>query len=107
MSRDEIQYPNAEKFIPERFLDTEGVLTDDTPDFVYGFGRRICPGKQRSITPGHHSYAYSSSSGRHIADASLWIAMVTMLATLDFNLAKDADGREIEFEAEYMNGLAR
>lgn len=33
--------------------------------------------------------------------------MVTMLATLDFNLAKDADGREIEFEAEYMNGLAR
>jgi len=30
-----------------------------------------------------------------------------MLAALDFNLAKDADGKDITFEAEYMNGLAR
>ena len=46
MSRDETRYPNPEMFIPERFLDAEGMLNDDMPDFVFGFGRRICPGKR-------------------------------------------------------------
>ena len=46
MSRDETRYPNAEQFIPERFLDAEGMLTGDSVDFVFGFGRRACPGKQ-------------------------------------------------------------
>lgn len=59
MSRDETRYPNAEQFIPERFLDAEGMLTDDTPDFAFGFGRRVCPGKQpcakyRSTIHPHH-----------------------------------------------------
>ena len=53
------------------------------------------------------SYVYSPSSGRHSANASIWIAVVTMLATLDFNPATDVDGNDITFEAEYMNGLAR
>ncbi|KAI9457042.1 cytochrome P450 [Boletus coccyginus] len=45
---------------------------------------------------------------RYTGNASLWSAMVTMLATLDFNLAKDTDGKDIiTFEAEYMNGIAR
>ena len=30
--------------------------------------------------------------------------MATMLATLDFNLAKDADGNDITFEATFVNG---
>ncbi|KAG6372163.1 cytochrome P450 [Boletus reticuloceps] len=88
MSRDETRYPNAEQFLPERFLDSGGMLTDDIPDLVFGFGRRVCP-------------------GRHAADASLWIAMVTMLATLDFGHAKDVDGKDIAFEVKYMNGMAR
>ena len=33
--------------------------------------------------------------------------MVTMLATLDFNLAKDANGKDITFEAKYINGPTR
>ncbi|KAF9241404.1 cytochrome P450 [Melanogaster broomeanus] len=49
----------------------------------------------------------ASTSGRHIADASLWIAMATMLATLDFCLAKDAEGKDITFEPKYINGVAR
>ncbi|KAG6374677.1 cytochrome P450 [Boletus reticuloceps] len=79
MSRDESRYPNAEQFLPERFLDAEGMLTDDEPDFVFGFGRRVCP-------------------GQYAADASLWIAMVTMLATFEFGHAKDVDGKDIAFE---------
>ena len=30
-----------------------------------------------------------------------------MLATLEFNLAKDADGKDTTFEVKYVNGLAR
>ena len=46
LSRDEARYPAAEKYMPERFLDAEGMLTDDDPsDFVFGFGRRKCPGR--------------------------------------------------------------
>lgn len=48
--------------------------------------------------------AYVSYAGRYSADASVWSAMVTMLATLDFNLAKDADGNDITFEATFTNG---
>ena len=33
--------------------------------------------------------------------------MATMLATLDFNLAKDANGKDITFEAKYVYGLTR
>jgi Cytochrome P450 len=44
MSRDEARYPEAENFIPDRFLNAEGMLTDDDPaKYVFGFGRRICP----------------------------------------------------------------
>ena len=45
--------------------------------------------------------------GRHIGNTSLWIAIVTMLATLDFNLAKDVNDRDIEFEPEWINGIGR
>ncbi|KIK97282.1 hypothetical protein PAXRUDRAFT_825086 [Paxillus rubicundulus Ve08.2h10] len=89
MSRDEARYPNAEEFTPERFLTAEGTLTHDNPaEYTFGFGRRICP-------------------GRHTADASLWTSIATMLATLEFTLAKDAEGQDIMFEPTYVNGLAR
>ncbi|KIJ63246.1 hypothetical protein HYDPIDRAFT_92560 [Hydnomerulius pinastri MD-312] len=87
MSRDESRFPNASEFIPERFLNEDGTLNGNDPmQFVFGFGRRVCP-------------------GRHTADASLWTAIVTMLATLEFYRAKDAEGRDIEFEPKYMNGV--
>lgn len=107
MTRDETRYPNADKYIPERFLDAEGMLTDDKVDFVFGFGRRVCPGEQQWIMLDHRSYAYASLPGRHAADSSTWISMATMLATFDFNPAKDTNGKDIEFEAKYMNGMAR
>ena len=45
MSRDEDRFPNADTFLPERYLDEDGMLNDSNPaDFVFGFGRRICPG---------------------------------------------------------------
>ena len=46
-----------------------------------------------------------SSPGRPAADASLWSAIATMLATLDFNLAKDVDGNDIEFKPTFSHGI--
>ena len=46
-------------------------------------------------------------SGRHTADASVWSAIATMLATLDFNLAKDADGNDITFTPTFVNGISQ
>jgi len=89
MSRDEVRYPEADKFKPERFLNADGTLTADDPgDFVFGFGRRSCP-------------------GRHTGLASIWCTIATMLATLDFNLAKDANGKEIAFTPTYVNGVTQ
>jgi hypothetical protein len=42
---DEKRYSNACRFMPERFFDISGKLTNDDPaEYVFGLGRRICPG---------------------------------------------------------------
>ncbi|KAG2148491.1 cytochrome P450 [Suillus cothurnatus] len=86
MCHNEEKYPNASEFNPDRFLNPDGTLTDDTVSFVWGFGRRICP-------------------GRHLAEASIWSAMVSMLAVFKFSRAKDETGREIEIEPHWHGGL--
>jgi len=89
ISRDEKRYHDACRFMPERFIDDNGKLTDDDPaQYVFGMGPRICP-------------------GRHTADASLWAAMATMLATLNISLAKDDDGQAINFTSEFTTGVSR
>ncbi|KAF8558122.1 cytochrome P450 [Imleria badia] len=52
MTHDEAKYPNPFDFDPERFLDADENLNQDTVGYAFGFGRRICV-------------------GRHVADASL------------------------------------
>jgi len=91
MSRDEASFPNAEYFVPERYLNDDGMLNENNPmDFEFGFGRRICP-------------------GRHAADASLFISIVTMLATLEFHAHQDGDVRgddlDLASEVKWVNGI--
>jgi len=89
MARDEKRYPDASRFMPERFLDINGKLTDDDPaQFVFGLGRRRCP-------------------GRSFADASVWASMVTMLATLNISPVKDDQGEVIDFTPEFTTGVTR
>jgi cytochrome P450 len=89
ITRDEKRYPDASRFIPERFIDVDGALTSDDPaQYIFGLGRRICP-------------------GRYIADASAWSGIATMLATLDISSAKDDQGKVINFTPTFVPGVVR
>ncbi|CAE6435711.1 unnamed protein product [Rhizoctonia solani] len=71
MSRNEKVYPDPESFNPDRFLNPS---VPDCPTF--GFGRRECP-------------------GIHFAEASVFIIITSLLATFNFNVAKDEYGRDL------------
>ncbi|KAG1745498.1 cytochrome P450 [Suillus paluster] len=89
IARDEKRYPEPSRFMPERFMDVNGALTDDDPaEYIFGLGRRGCP-------------------GRFTADSSVWSAIVTMLATVDFSLAKDDQGKVIDFTPQFTTGLTQ
>ncbi|EIW84435.1 cytochrome P450 [Coniophora puteana RWD-64-598 SS2] len=87
MSQDSTKYPSPETFNPERFLDATGKLTTDTPNFAFGFGRRVCP-------------------GRHLASGSVWIAIAQILAAFSIEKAKDAAGNVIEPNPGWKRGLS-
>ncbi|KAH9930559.1 cytochrome P450 monooxygenase [Amylocystis lapponica] len=78
MSRNPTFYPDAERFRPERFeeMDRNTLEALDPRRFVFGFGRRACPGQQ-------------------FAEANLWLAIAHMTATLDIKKARDAAGNGV------------
>ncbi|KAJ7671571.1 cytochrome P450 [Mycena polygramma] len=86
MGRDESVYPNSEEFNPERFLNADGQFQEVDDVLAFGFGRRICP-------------------GRYTADASVWAAIVSILASFDIAKAKDAAGKEIEIKPAFSDKL--
>ncbi|KAF9044672.1 cytochrome P450, partial [Rhodocollybia butyracea] len=74
MNRDPNLYSEPNKFMPERFLDPPaGPFTSINNIYAYGFGRRIC-------------------TGRYMADNTVWLTIVSVLATLDLRKAKDDEG---------------
>jgi len=86
MSRNPLLFPNAEEFNPDRYMNIEGQELRkqmDPRQFVFGFGRRICPGK-------------------HLAESSIWILIACILATLDVTPPKGE--RE---KVEYLNPIFR
>ncbi|EPT06129.1 hypothetical protein FOMPIDRAFT_1154892 [Fomitopsis schrenkii] len=83
MTRDASMYPEPEVFRPERFLD---VATVDPRNMVFGFGRRICPGKD-------------------FGDATVWLAAVNMLAAFDIRKARDDTGREVTPIPSFSSGM--
>ncbi|EPQ58609.1 cytochrome P450 [Gloeophyllum trabeum ATCC 11539] len=63
--RDPKTYTNPERFDPQRFLPTsDHEMAKDPRDYLFGFGRRRCP-------------------GIYLADASMWLACVAVLAAFD------------------------
>ncbi|KAI0646809.1 cytochrome P450 [Trametes meyenii] len=86
---DEKMYPDAERYDPDRFLKPDGTLDPEVRDpstAVFGFGRRICP-------------------GRFMALDSMWITIASVLALFEIRQAVDEDGKEITPDGEYIRGF--
>ncbi|KAJ6580662.1 cytochrome P450 [Mycena capillaripes] len=85
---DEEAYPDPQTFNPERFL-LDGKLNPairDPETASFGFGRRSC-------------------SGRHIASASLWITITSILSIFNINELVDEEGNIVEPSHAYFPGL--
>jgi hypothetical protein len=67
-------YPEPDAFKPERFLNSDGSLREDpTLTSVFGFGKRICP-------------------GRHLADAIFFIVVASFLSVFNIKKGDGTDG---------------
>jgi hypothetical protein len=83
MARNPEKYPNPTRFMPERHMSKVAAQEPsngrDDISFAFGFGRRVCV-------------------GRHVADASLFAAIVNILAVFrverapGWNIGPDAEG---------------
>lgn len=91
MLRDPEVFPDPERFDPGRYLekvDEETARRRDPRMFVFGFGRRRCP-------------------GAHLVESSVWLMLAAMLATLDIEKPRDKNGKEIEPEVKFENSIFR
>ncbi|KAI0794212.1 cytochrome P450 98A3 [Fomes fomentarius] len=89
LSRDADIYPGAEIFRPERFL-MNGQLAlnrKDPSDYVFGFGRRICP-------------------GRHFAEAALFIFCASILHAFRIDAPVDEYGNHVEVDMNIITNAA-
>ncbi|KAJ6555570.1 cytochrome P450 [Mycena vulgaris] len=49
ITRDPLVYPNPNVFDPTRFLASERKQVQPNPEFTFGWGRRICPGRLMAV----------------------------------------------------------
>ena len=75
ITHDSKEYPAPDTFNPERFMGT--TPAPDPRTYVFGVGRRICP-------------------GRDFAEASIFTSVSMLLATSTLIKEIDENGREIE-----------
>jgi len=86
MAHDEMCFPEPMAFKPERHLTPNGTLAEGISYHAFSFGRRICP-------------------GIHTAERTLWVAIVSMLATLCIAKTKNDFGEEVDVKPEFTTGL--
>ncbi|KAG1726484.1 cytochrome P450 [Suillus lakei] len=67
INRDPEVFPDPYAFQPQRWLNDKGLVRDDLTSFLYGFGRRICP-------------------GQHIASRSLFINLALIFWAFQLSL---------------------
>ncbi|UNI24025.1 hypothetical protein JDV02_009805 [Purpureocillium takamizusanense] len=87
MTHDPDTYSEPDVFNPDRFVPADqGGLGEPLPSGQFGFGRRVCIGK-------------------HLAEASIWIVVASILSTMRIERERDEHGNEIEPEVELTQGL--
>ncbi|KZT03177.1 cytochrome P450 [Laetiporus sulphureus 93-53] len=87
MTRDPEIYYDPEVFRPERFQDVQPDMADlmDARKLVFGFGRRICP-------------------GRSLAESNVWLVAAGIMATMTVRKARDAFGNEMIPSVTFLSG---
>lgn len=87
MTHDESIYTDPGEFNPDRYTPVEeGGQGEPFPIGQFGYGRRVCIGK-------------------HLAEASVWIVVASMLSTMNLDKARDGKGNVMEPVVELTNGL--
>ncbi|OAX32518.1 cytochrome P450 [Rhizopogon vinicolor AM-OR11-026] len=87
ITHDASLYPEPMTFNPDRFLATsDGPAQLDSSKIVFGYGRRICP-------------------GAHLAEVSMFLNIVGILATFNISKALDERGQEVEPLVGYTDGI--
>ncbi|KAH9846774.1 cytochrome P450 [Lenzites betulinus] len=86
MLHDEDEYPDPDVFRPERFIPRDGrAVPRDPRTLVFGFGRRICP-------------------GRHLAETFIYLVVARTMAALDLH-SEVQDGVPLLPPLDFIIGL--
>jgi len=88
ITRNEELYPEPEKFNPERFIGNMDSEAVQQVDAIFGFGRRVCPGKA-------------------FAEANVWLLMANIVATMNIEKSVDDMGQPITPNPEYIGSFVR
>ncbi|EIN05973.1 cytochrome P450 [Punctularia strigosozonata HHB-11173 SS5] len=84
---DPATYRDPETFDPSRFIEVEGKLAETDPRlFCFGFGRRICPGRQ-------------------LADSTVFLQCAMSLAVFDISKPLDNSGNVVEPVVDRTSGI--
>ncbi|KAL4784736.1 cytochrome P450 [Aspergillus varians] len=88
MSRDKRHYTSPDEFNPDRYISREeGGTGEPLPEGPFGFGRRVCP-------------------GQHLALAGVYIAVATLVATMDLECPVDEHGVAVMPTVTFSSGLS-
>lgn len=99
-------YHDPELFKPERFLPGPHGAPEQFPHASFGFGRRYVSCPHRRENRGRLTGAVSICPGRFLGMNSVWMAIVSLAATMDIRKARGPDGQEITPKGEYTSGLS-
>ena len=109
---DEVMYPDPWTFNPDRYgnsADIENSINQDPRKVVFGFGRRyVRPSRSVCAPQARLTHVYRACPGQHLAEASLWLAMSSILLVFDIRPARDPKtGEPVLPPLEFTPGALR